>query len=423
MYKKLQKLNTAKFRESLIYYAGNFTLNFFRYLFHLVLLRLLTPPEYGEFLSYLSLMYILAIPTGTIGSLVTKFIADYKGRGDDHSINVFFYYLLKRTTPVGLAVGIILILLSNPLAALFKAHPLAFIVLGVSTFISLFQTIVSSFLAGFQKFLVQTVLGFVSVIFTIGLSVVFIKMGLGASGAVLGQIITGLAITVLTLFYIKSSIYPKAIPTGKEKFSLKNFAFFSFIYSLGTMSLMSVDILVVRVIFDTHTSGLYSSLSILGRMILFGLTPIISLVLPMVSLRYAKKISSRSIFFKLGLGITILGFLGSLVFTLIPKTIISVLSGSQYLEVSSLLPLFAYSMVLFALSQYLLSFLMATNREKANYLLLFAAAIQPLTLYFFGNTLWGVVVINLCVHTILFLSLTFFLLYPYKSKLKFTHET
>jgi O-antigen/teichoic acid export membrane protein len=355
--------------------------------------------------------------------LVTKFIADYKGRGDDHSINVFFYYLLKKTTPVGLAVGIILILLSTPLAILFKAHPLAFIVLGVSTFISLFQTIVSSFLAGSQKFLVQTVLGFVSVVFTIGLSVVFIKMGLGASGAVLGQIITGLAISIITLYYIKSSVYPKAIPTGKEKFSLKNFTFFSFIYSLGTMSLMSVDILVVRVIFDTHTSGLYSSLSILGRMILFGLTPIISLVLPMVSLRYAKKISSRSIFFKLGLGITILGFLGSLVFTLIPKTIISVLSGSQYLEISHLLPLFAYSMVLFALSQYLLSFLMATNRENSNYLLLAVAVVQPFALYKFGNTIANLVTINLLIYLVLFLSLVVFLLYPFKSRLKFTHET
>ena len=423
MYKKLQKLNTAKFRESLLYYAGNFTLNFFRYLFHLVLLRLLTPPEYGEFLSYLSLMYILAIPTGTIGSLVTKFIADFEGRGDERSINIFFYYLLNKTAPLGLIVGMILIIFSTPLASLFKAHPLAFIVLGISTFISLFQTIVSSFLAGFQKFLVQTVLGFVSVVFTIGISVIFIKMGLGASGAVLGQIITGLVITIITLYYIKDSIYPKEIPTGKEKFSLKNFTFFSFIYSLGTMTLMSVDILVVRIVFDTHISGLYSSLSILGRMILFGLTPIISLVLPTVSIRYAKKISSRSIFFKLGMGITVLGFLGSLVFTLIPKTIISLLSGSQYLEISPLLPLFAYSMVLFALSQYLLSFLMATNRENANYLLLAAAVVQPFVLYKFGNTIATLVTINLFIYLGLFLSLVVFLLYPFKSRLKFTHET
>lgn len=423
MYKNLQKLNTANFRESLLYYIGNFCLNFFRYLFHLVLLRLLTPPQYGEFLSYLSLMYFLAIPTGTIGSVVTKFIADYKGKGDDRSINIFFYHLLKRTTPLGIIVGLILIIFNSPLSTLFKAHPLAFIVLGISTFISLFQTITTSFLVGFQKFLTQTILGFINVITTIGLSIVFIKMGMGATGAVLGQIVAGLVLTALTLYYIKDSIYPQVASAGKEKYSLKSFTFFSFIYSLGTMSLISADILVVRILFDTHASGLYSSLSILGRMILFGLTPIINLVLPVVSLRFAKKNSSRSIFLKLGVGLFALGFLGSLVFTLIPQTIVSKLSGPQYLEVSSLLHLFAYTMVIFALSQFLTSFLMAVGRGRATYLLLVATIAQPLILYIFGVTLSAVVWINLYIHLVLLLLLLVFLLYPYRSKLKFIYET
>lgn len=423
MNQKLYRLNTAQFRESLVYYIGNFGLNIFRYLFHLLLLRFLTPPEYGEFLSYLSLMYILAIPTGTIGSLVTKYISSFKGSKDEQSVNIFFYYLLKKTAPLGFLVGLLLIVFSSPLSHLFKAHPLAFIILGVSTFISLFQTIISSFLIGFQKFLVQTVLGFVNVVTTILLSLFFIKLGFGATGAVLGQIISGILLTLLTLYYIRDSIYPPIKSSGRENFSLKSFTFYSFIYSLGTMSLISVDILVVRILFDTHTSGLYSSLSILGRMILFGLTPLISLVLPMVSVRFAKKSSSQSLFLKLGLGIFCLGLVGALIFSIFPKFIITLLSGSQYIAISNLLPVFGFTMVIFALSQFLLSYLMATNREKSNFLFLLATLLQPILLFFLGKSLEAIVWINFLLHLSLFLSLVFFLLYPKVSKIKFIHET
>ncbi len=422
MIKKILAQNTVQFRTSLLYYVGNFLLNFFRYLFHLILLRLLTPPEYGEFLSYLSFMYLLAVPTGTIANVVTKFIADYKGKKDTDSINVFFYYLVKKTAPIGLFVGLSFVVFSSPLATIFKAHPLAFIILGVSTFITLFQTITSSYLFGFQKYLIQTILGFVNVVLTVVSAILFINLGFGATGAVLGQIISGIFVTIATLYLVKDSIYPMVKSAKIKTPLLKNFALYSFIYSLGTMSLMSVDILIVRALFNTHTSGLYSSLSILGRMILFGLTPIINLVLPMVSLRHSQKIETKPIFFKLGLSISVLGFLGSFVFLFYPKTIVSLLSGVEYLSVSHLLPIFAFSMVFFAFSQFILSYLMATGREKSNFILLAITIIQPIGLYLFGHSLELVSWINLIIYFVLFLSLSIYALNADKTKIKSIYD-
>ena len=421
--KRLLKIaQTTTARSTIIFYLGNFFLNFFRYLFHLVLLRFLTPPEYGEFLSYLSLMYLLAIPTGTITSLVTKVVADFKGKNDTKSINRFFYYLINKTTPFGILVGLLLIITATPLATLFKSHPFAFIVLGISTFISLFQTIVSSYLTAFQKFLPQTVLGFVNAFLTIVVSIFLIKVGLGATGAVLGQVIAGVAISLLTLYQIRDSIFPPLKQSNLIIPALKNFTTYSFIYSLGTMTLMSTDILVVRILFDTHTSGLYSSLSILGRMILYGLSPLIGLVLPMASLRFSKKQSSRNIFLKLGLGVFILGMGGATVFSLFPNLIIRILSGVQYLEVTNLLGWFAFTMVAFALSQFILSYLMATNREKSNLIFLAATIIQPIAIFAFGSSIAHVVFINFAIHFLLLSSLVIYLLSPRISALKFSHD-
>ena len=86
-------ISTPTARSTAFFYFGSFGLNVFRYFFHLILLRFLAPAEYGEFLSYLSLTYLLGIPTGTIATVITKYVAEFKGKGDKTSINLFFHYL------------------------------------------------------------------------------------------------------------------------------------------------------------------------------------------------------------------------------------------------------------------------------------------------------------------------------------------
>lgn len=401
----LGTISTKSARLTAIYYLGNFLLNILRYLFHLLLLKFLTPPEYGEFLSYLSLMYLLAIPTGTIASVVTKTAADLVGKGDRQAVNYFFYFLIKKTFVFAVGAGVILILLSAPLASILKAHPAAFVILGISTIFSVFQTIINSFLAAFQKFVTQTALGFLNIFLTIILSIILIKSGLSATGAVMAQILSGVAISIVSLYFIRKSIHPAVLQSSTTFPTLKKFTVYSFIYSLGTMSLLSIDVLMVRVMFDTHTSGLYSSLSILGRMILFGLSPLVGLVIPMVTVRHSKKEFLNGIFYKLFISIFVLGSIGALTFSIAPETIVRVLSGQSYISISPLLSTFAFSMVAFALSQFLLSFYIATDWPKANLFLLVATITQPVAIYFLGNSMTAVVNTNFVINILLLFSL------------------
>jgi O-antigen/teichoic acid export membrane protein len=398
-------ISTPTARSSAFYYFGNFFLSFSRYLFHLILLRLLVPSEYGEFLSYLSLIYILSIPTGTIANVVTKFVSDFKGKGDSTSINQFFYYLLKLITPVVSLLGFSLIIFSGPLATIFKAHSLAFIILGISVFLSLFQTIVNSYIIAFQKFVYQTIIGCSGVIITILLSVLFIKLGFGATGAVLGQLLGALIVSIILFLSIRKSVIPKITLVKKPVFNLSGFTGYSFIFALGTASLISTDVLMVRAFFDAHTSGLYSSLSILGRMILFGLTPFSALILPIAAHRHAQNISTNSIFIKLGSVLLFFGTFGAGIFSLFPSQIIRILSGPAYLEAAPLLSYFAFSMAFLALSQFIISYLMATGRPQANIFLLAATLIQPVIIIIFRFSISSTIHINFILQLLLFLSL------------------
>ncbi len=411
MKKVFKALTTDTARTTAIYYIGNFGLNVFRYFFHLILLRFLAPAEYGEFLSYLSLIYLLSIPTGTIASVVTKFVAEFKGKNDKMSVNLFFYYLLRVVSPFTLSLGLALIIFAAPLASVFKAHPAAFIVLGFSVFISLYQTIISSYLAAFQKFIPQTIIGLLGVLLTIGLSLVFIYLGWGATGAVIGQLLSVVITTLITFFNIKSSIYPKREVKKIPQFSLSGFTGYSFIYTLGTLSLISTDVLLVRAFFDPHISGLYSSLSILGRMILFGLSPLIALVLPIVSHRHAAKITTLPIFLKLGSIILLFGLIGAGIFTLFPTFIIQVLSGSAYLAAAPFLGYFAFSMVFFALSQFIVSYLLAIGRPQSTFFLLAATIVQPVAYFISRHSFVGIIWSNFAVQLFLVSSLTIYFFY------------
>lgn len=405
MHRVIKAISTPTARSSAIYYFGNFLLSFSRYLFHLILLRLLVPAIYGEFLSYLSLVYLLGIPMGTIGTIVTKFVSDFKGKRDSTSIKQFFFYLVKLLAPVVLVLGSLLIIFSAPLAILFKAHPMAFIVLGISVFISLFQTIITSYIAAFQKFIFQTIVGFVGVVLTIFLAVVFIKMGLGATGAILGQILAGVITTIILFLSIRKSILPVS-QANKIKFSLSGFTGYSFIFALGTASLVSTDVLMVRALFDSHTSGLYSALSILGRMILFGLTPLTALVLPIAAHRHAQNAATSSIFLKLGSVILLFGTIGAGIFSFFPTQIINILSGSAYVEAAPLLSYFAFAMAFFAFSQFIIAYLMATGRPQANIFLLIATIFQPIIFFFTKSSFSNTVHANFILQFVLFLSLS-----------------
>ena len=65
-------LTTPTAKNSSLFYFGSLFINFGRYLFHLLLLRFLSPSSYGEFLSYVSLLYLLTIPSGVIQTLVSR---------------------------------------------------------------------------------------------------------------------------------------------------------------------------------------------------------------------------------------------------------------------------------------------------------------------------------------------------------------
>ena len=404
MQRFIKSILTPTARSSAFYYFCNFAISFLRYLFHLLLLRLLLPADYGEFLAYLSLLYLLGIPNGTVSNVVIKYVAGFRGKKDNLSINELFYYLIEKLTPLSLGLGFLLIFFAKFLSIIFKAHPAAFVILGLYLFVSLVSTLVRSYLLAFQRFVAQILLGFLEIITTLILAFLFINLGLSATGAVLALILAGVVSLVICLVLIRKAIFPARLHSRKP-FKLSSFTGYSLVNAIGSLSLISTDILLVRYFFSEHASGIYSSLSVIGRMIYFGLGPLIALVLPVVSHRHAATGATRGVFVKLGSVVLLFGLSATLIFSLFPEFIIGTLSGKNYLEAAVFLPSVATGMLFFSFNLFIITYFMAIGRPQINLYLLLATIAQPVLISVFHNSLNQVVWLNLTIETALFVSL------------------
>ena len=403
----LKVFSTPTARSAAVYYFGSFALGLGRYFFHLTLLRFLLPSEYGEFLAYLSLLYLLGIPNATIANVVTKYVADFRGRKDNDSINRFFYFLLKKMTPTTLILGSLIIVFRNQLAIIFKAHPLAFVILGASVFVSLIGSLLRSYLNAFHRFIASIIIGALEILISIVLAMIFINAHLSASGAVLAQLLSGVISLVITFFILRRFIFPP-LTHFKEKFKLGSFTGFSLIFAIGSLSLISTDVLVVRSVMTEHLSGIYSSLSIIGRSLYFALGPLIGILLPIAAHRHASSRSAQSVFLKLGGVMIVFGLSATLGFALFPRFIIGVISAN-YLDAANYLPLFGLTTFLFSLNIFIITYFMAIGIPQVNLFLALATLSQPLLIFLFHGSLTQVVNINLMIEVFLFLSLLFYL--------------
>lgn len=401
----VRTLTTRNARTSAVFYFGSFAGNVGNYLFHLVLMRILAPEAYGEFLSYLSFLYLITIPAGTLTMVVSKYAADFYGRHDDTRLNKFFYLILHKVFLPSVILAGLVMLLSPFLAEPLKAQELAFVVLGINIILSFLSGILNSYLMALQNFEFLVISGLVQVVLKAVLAYWLIQMGFGATGGVIAVLLSGVLGLVIVWWKLKPVVYPKLIKEVRFRINLRSFFTYSLMLSAGSLSLISVDVLLVRYWLSPHESGIYSSLSVLGRMIFFGLSPFSMLILPVVSKKFVSGQSTKPVWWKLA-GVTgLFGVIGVGVFSLRPELVIRLLSGVQYVEGSPWLWMFAVGMLFFSLSKLVLTYFMGVNHEKANVLLLVVVILQPLLIMVWHGSISQVAVVNLIIQSGLLFSL------------------
>jgi O-antigen/teichoic acid export membrane protein len=381
--------------------VGSTFANFGNWLFHLLMGRLLVPSDYGVLIALISFLTLLSVPSGPLNLLTVKITSEFAAKREFGKVTSFFNFLTWRIFIFGLTLFLVLAALSLQLSQFLKLPSASYLLLlAIVPGVLLLTMINRSLIQGLLKFELFALTGIFEVFLKIIFAVILIQVGFGVSGIIAAMIFAELLVWVMTFFPLKLFWLP-ASNQRFEKIKLFTFSLPVVVASLSLLSFFSSDIILVKHFFSPHDAGIYSSLSVIGRVVLFASLAIGAVMFPMIAQKFTARKAYLGLFYS-SLAITlILSGLVVLFYNLFPKFVVGLFFGRSYFEVLPYLSLFSIFMLILALVSIMVSFFLAIE-SKAVFFVPLAALLQIILIFLFHTSLFQIILSSILATILLF---------------------
>ena len=178
-------------RDNVLLFAGTMIVNFFSFLFHFYMGRVLGPEDYGVLGVLLSFSYFLNVFLHSLQSSIAKFVAGFRVTSSFGKIQFLFRQAVVRLSLYGL-LGVVIFYLFIPFVSSFLhiAEKSLFYIIGLLILFTLLLPLVRGIMQGLQQF---TVLGFnltIEGLVKFFGGVLFVSFGWAVQGAVLAFVLS-----------------------------------------------------------------------------------------------------------------------------------------------------------------------------------------------------------------------------------------
>ena len=398
------KKNKELIKDNLILFSAISFANLLNYVFHFYAGRTLGPSDYGVFGVLLSIIYLIVLPLMAIQTTLSKFVAELNAKNEINKISYLFHKSIKKIGLIGIVISIFFLAISPILSSFLRIGIISpLIILGISIVFAFLVPVLRGFLQGLQKFNLLGVTFIVESLTKIFLGIPLIFLGFGVNGAV-GAFSLGFLFQLIGVFHFIRKLFAGA----KEKFITSDIYKYSLpvlIMLISLTAFYSLDVILVKRLFDPITAGHYAALSLFGKIIFFASISISMVMFPKISELKANNRGHKSLLLKSLMIALLLGLIASLFYFLMPKFIIGLLFGKEYLVISELLGIFGIVMTIYSLSYIIAYYNIALNRIKFLYLLIFFNLLEIVLILLFHSSLFVIVMILLIIILLLFLSL------------------
>ena len=385
-------------KGSAIVMVGSLAGSALNYLFHFLVGRFLSPAEYGTLMSLFSILYIVGIPGGILGTTATKFASAYKAKADFKAVTAALVWVEKTVTVLGLALFGLAFIFQNQLAAFLKITdprlPTLFFVFIALSFLG---SAPSGFLCGLSRFKAFSLMSFVGPLFKLLLGAGLAFLGLGVFGVVGGLIISSLLGLACCLILLKKNLRRSFKESTFSQKDLVSYALPTTVVLLALVSLYNVDVILVKHFFSPEEAGIYSSLATLGRIIFFGLSSVQLVMFPLASEKFENGEDPLGIFKKSLLLVGAGAVVGVSSYFLFPQILVKTFFGSSYLSAVPYLGSFAVFMALYAVVDLFSRFSLSIRDFRPAAILVVFSLFQILLICFFHETLSQVIFVNMGV--------------------------
>lgn len=412
MQKKIKKLlKNRLISGSVVLFAGGIIANFGNYLFNLLMGRFLGPENYAVLASLTSLLYIGGVPSATIVLTAAKLASSSKAKNELDKVKVFLLKASQVFYLVGFFVFLLFVVAQRNFAQFLKIGDSSLFVFLGGIFFFIFLTAVNNgLLQGFQKFLFLSVNSILGVLIKLGLGAVLVLKGFGVGGALMGFLLSSFLPYVFSFYPLRFLFFIKDKKSKGRAFFKRIFSFAAptFVSVLGLVLLYTIDIVLVKHFFPAFEAGLYSAVSLAGKVIVFASSPIISVMFPLISESYTKKedfkrLFSLALLLILGISLSI-----TFVYLLSPRFVIWFFFGKKFLEASYLLSRFAIFILLYAFCSAFVNFFLSIQKTQIAFLPIIASLFQMIGIFLFHQSLIQVINISVMSSSLLLVSCLIF---------------
>ncbi len=320
--------------------------NVFGFLYNAYLGRVLAPEMFGVIGligSFLSLSQIL---TAGLARTVTYKSAYLLGKHKT-TVKEFWVNTRKSWTIVAFLLSGIWLLLTPLLMHLFNStDPIPFILFAPVWIIGILSAVDSGFLGGNLQFMVIAITALIEAIAKFVLAFVLVEIGkpeLVYSATPLSMTII-FAVSWIVILRLKSEPVSKAARSDMN-FPMKFFST-SLLTKISSVAFLTFDVILAKIFLSPRDAGLYTLLSLVGKMIYFLGSLFAQFIIPLVSKAEGSGNSSDRVFVKLIFATTAASMVGFVFLGVFGNITVPFLFGKNTLPILPLLTIYTGAMVL-----------------------------------------------------------------------------
>ena len=365
--------------------------NIFSYIFQYLMLRFLPVQDFKILFNLFSLMAIITVLSGVMSQVAIKSSAKLKAKEDFQLLTGLFKQLFKINLIFALSILLVFNLFSTSIAQLLNLPSGYLQLFSFFVAVAIVLGLPTAFLNGLLRFKSYGFLSILAGILKVAFPLIAIILGYKLSGVLLGLIIAGIVTGVVGFLLLKKNLRKISKPYPISKIITTSIPLL--LISLFTILFFNIDVLLVNKFFSSADSATYSSIALIGRIILYGSSAVSVVLMPIISEKTEAGLSVLKTLIASLLMVLFLGSVGTIILYIFPNLINTVVFGGKYPSAIPYLGLFGVFMVLYSLVLTITGFFIGASKNSIIYVLAVGALTQLLGIILYHNT------INQIIHT------------------------
>ena len=409
--KKLKKNVTSAH----IFMLSALVVNGGNYLYNLVLGRILGPEKFADAAILVTFLLVLSFVAMTFQLVTAKFSVVFEAT----VFQAFAVKMYKKSTIVGITFGLLIVCFAQELQSFFNTlSSTMFVIFGIGIPLYFIMSVNRGIFQGTQKLVSLSVSYQAEMLSRLLLTLALLySFNVQSSILISVGILASFACGLLPFDFKNITWNAKTTLNKSQRRLVRNFFIITAFYELTQIIINNSDILLVKHYFSSYDAGLYASLALIGRVVYFIAWMFVMLLLPTVVKLAKEGKSTTPILFKYVSYIATIATIIVLSCLLFPTQIVTILFGTQYLEIAPLLWKYAIATSIFALSNIFAYYYLSLDKYVPVIFSGLFGMLQVVLIVFFHENLAQVVYVQIiAMILLLFVQLGFFFYEDKKSK-------